>query len=169
MTTDNERAQGDTRPPVGPEALLASRDRIAHQRARTARSLERGRTRRRVLPQILAMTAVVVTLGAADRFVQGAVASTASASSTTTTAGSSATAQALAAVSRTLAADQRALVALARAQSRLATSAGGDGGGATAGSAPGIQLPALASVPNVVVPAVAPTVAATTGASVVVP
>ena len=77
MTTDNDFSPTEARPPVGPEALLASRDRIAHHRARAARSLERGRSRRRVLPQILAVTAVVVTLGAADRFVQGAVASTA--------------------------------------------------------------------------------------------
>jgi len=172
MTTDRDHtgaAPGMS--PVAPEELLASRDRIAHHRARAARALGRGRARRRFLPQIVAVTAVVATLGAADRFVQGAVASTTpTASAGTVGAGTSATALTLSQVTKTLAADQQAIVALARAQARLAASAGGDGGGAaTGGGAQLSSLPGLAAVPNIAVPAITPTVSGTTGASVVVP
>jgi hypothetical protein len=185
-TTDRETEVADmtdqhheSTPPadgsVLPDDLLAARDRVAKSRVRARRTIGRGRTRRRYLPQTIAVAAVLVTLGAADRFVQGAVpAPTAPAAALPLTRSGSASSatQALAQISQTLAADQRAINALAVAQARLARGAGGDGGGSSAGT--GIQLPSLPSIgslPTIPVPAATsvPTVSATTGASVVVP
>src|ERR1039458_1503287 len=188
-TTDRETEVADmtdqhheSTPPadgsVLPDDLLAARDRVAKSRVRARRTIGRGRTRRRWRPQTIAVAAVLFTLGAADRFVQGAVpAPTAPAAALPLTRSGSASSatQALAQISQTLPADQRAINALAVAQARLAPrrgGAGGDGGGSSAGT--GIQLPSLPSIgslPTIPVPAATsvPTVSATTGASVVVP
>lgn len=155
------------------DAFLQARDRAAQQHARAARSLERGRARRRFLPAAIVGSALLVTAGLADRFVQASLPrATVAAVSPTTAAPSSANALALAQVSQTLAADQRAIAALAKAQNQLAASAGGDGGGRVAIST--ISLPTLPTIPNiptVSAPAAtaAPATHATTGASVVVP
>jgi len=162
---------GDTRP----DELLAASDRIAQHRARATRALGRGRLRRRILPGVVAASAIVVTLGAADRFVQGTIPTRTSVSPPPVSGGAtSATARALAAVSRTLAADQRAIASLAQAQLKMARAGQSTGGGAPSAGSSGISVPSLGAsvpLPTFTAPAVvaAPTVAATTGASVVVP
>ena len=155
------------------DELLHARDRAAQQRARAARSLDRGRARRRFLPTAIVGSALLVTAGLADRFVQASLPrATVAAVTPTTVAPTSGSALALAQVTQTLAADQRAIAALAKAQNQLAASAGGDGGGRVAISS--ISLPTLPTIPNipsVSAPAAttAPVTHATTGASVVVP
>lgn len=174
MTTQHsdEAPKGDG--DLLPDDLLAARDRIEKSRARASSRIGRGRARRRILPQVLAVSAVLVTLAAADRFVQGAIPAPTAASSAlpARSSSTSSSTQALAQLGRTLAADQRAIDALAITQARLARGAEGDGGGAS--SATAIQLPSLPSVgalPSIQLPAATsvPAVSATTGASVVVP
>lgn len=153
--------------------LLRARDSAAQQRARVARALERGRTRRRILPTAIVGSALLVTAGLADRFVQASLPrTTVAAIAPSTSVPGSSSVQTLAQVTRTLAADQQAIAALARTQAQLAASAGGDGAGRVA--IPNIQLPALPTIPSVSsvsVPAAtaAPVTHATTGASVVIP
>jgi hypothetical protein len=167
---DPRNEHGDATPL--PDDLLAARDRVAEGRAKARRALGRGRARRRLLPQIAAISAVIVTLGAADRFVQGVSTHTASVSAASIATGPpSSTARALAQVSKTLAADQRVIAALAIEQARLVQGAsGGDGGGSVGSSSQLQSLPSLGSIPSISIPAVsAPPVVATTGASVVIP
>ena len=170
MTTDEP---APTNPDVPTDEVLAASDQVALHRARVARAMRRGRLRRRILPKVAAVTAVLATLAIADGLVQAAVPRPAAiAPAPARVLGPSATAQALAQVSKTLAADQQALAALEQTQAQLARGAeGADGGTSVSGaSAPGISLPSLSSVaplPSISTPAPVPTV--TTGASVVVP
>lgn len=173
-TSPDDRAQEHAATDLSlSEDLMKARDRVAQQRARATRALARGRTRRRFLPTAIVGSALLVTAGLADRFVQSSLPrATVAAAASSTPVPTSSNAQTLAQVTQTLAADQRAIAAIAKAQAQLAASAGGDGGGAAA--IPSIQLPSLPSLPNissVSVPAAtpAPTTHATTGASVVVP
>ena len=152
-----------------PEELLAARDRVAAGRAKARRALGRGQTRRRLLPQIAVISAVVATFGLADRFVQ--VVSTPTIASAPPLASSSvSTASALAQVSKTLAADQRVIAALASAQARLVQGASQDGGSSGSSTAQLPALPSAGSIPSISIPTIsAPPVVATTGASVVIP
>ncbi len=174
MTTSRNAHELGKPDEVLPEDLLLARDRAAQHRAKAARSIGRSQKRRRFLPAAVVGSALLVTAGLADRFVQASLPRTASAISASPIAvTTSANTLALAQVTRTLAAGQKAIAAIASAQSQLARSAGQDGGGSVA--LPSIQLPSLPSIPSI--PAVsaptavtaAPTTHATTGASVVVP
>jgi len=175
MTTDFD-PYADTSQEILPDELLAARDRVAQGRAKAARTIGRARNRHRVLPSAIVGSALLVTAGLADRFVQSTLThATAAVTTTTTLPATSSNAAALAKVTRTLAADQQAITALAKAQSQLARSAAGDGGSV---SLPNVVLPSLPSLPPVpsIAPISSPTVAtpaptthATTGASVVVP
>jgi hypothetical protein len=152
--------------------LLLARDRMAHHRAKAARSIGRGQNRRRFLPAAIVSSALLLTAGLADRFVQSSLPRTAAAvSAPPSVAPTSANTLALAQVTQTLAADQKAIAALASAQAQLARSAGQDGSGVAIPSIPLPSLPTLPSIPAVALPAAAtaaPATHATTGASVVV-
>ena len=179
MTTEHIGTKAYEAPSSVPEDILLARDRIANHRAKAARSIGRGRYRRRFLPAAVVASATLVTAGLADRFVQVSLARTATAVIAPTAAPSSlATSKALAMVTKTLAADQQAIAALAKTQAQLARSAQSDGGTSVPSSAssPSLQLPSLPSLPSVPsipsIPAIAtpaPATHATTGASVVLP
>lgn len=177
MTIDRNGKVGSEQGAILPDDLLKARDRIAQHRARALRSIRRQQGHRRFLPAAVVGSLLLVTAGLADRFVQAAVRSTSASSAvppSTVTIPNTTNLKSLASVSKILAADQRAIAALAQAQSRLANSAGQDGGGSVA--LPSIQLPnlpSIPSIPSVPAPAATPTAPpathATTGASVVVP
>ena len=179
MTTNPYTQHGSVTYEVLPEDLLRARDRVAQRHAKAARSIGRRQTRRRFLPAAVVGSALLVTAGLADRFVQSSLPRpAATVSPPTSSTASPNNALALAQVTQTLAADQKAIVQIAKAQAQLARSAGGDGGGSVA--VPILQLPSLAnlpSIPSVSVPSIsvptatspAPATNATTGASVVVP
>jgi hypothetical protein len=119
-------------------------------------------------------SALLITAGLADRFVQATTLprTTVAAIAPSTSVPVSSNAQTLAQVTQTLAADQQAIAAIAKSQAQLAASSGGDGGARVA--IPNIQLPTLPTIPSVSsvsVPAAtaAPVTHATTGASVVIP
>jgi hypothetical protein len=153
-----------------PEELLAARDRVADGRARARRALGRGQARRRLLPQIAVISAVIATFGLADRFVQVVSAPTIASASPLASNSSVATSRALAQVSKTLAADQRVIAALASAQARLVQGASQDGGSQGGASSQLPSLQSVGSVPAISIPTFsAPPVVATTGASVVIP
>ena len=174
MTTSSEYGTYPSEPAESQfsEELLKARDRTAQQRARATRALDRGRARRRFLPSVIVGSALLVTAGFADRFVQSSIPSATVATTTPLSVPVASNSPALIQVTQTLAADQRAIAAIAKAQAQLAASAGGDGGGQVAIS--NVQLPTLPTLPsisNVSIPAAttAPATHATTGASVVVP
>ncbi len=174
MTIDYQRAKPKLKEEVLlPEGLLAARDRVARRHARERRSLAWGRARRRFLPAVVIGSALLFTVGVADRFVQALLPPTRTASAPALgSAPASVNNQTLAQVAQTLAADQKAIAALARAQAQLARSAGGDAGSALGASNLAIpKLPSLPALPSFSAPALpsAPAAHATTGASVVVP
>ena len=167
----------NTVPPydVQPDEVLAEMDRVAHKKAKAKRAVARQRGRRRLLPAVMVGSALVVTAGLADRFVQSTLPSVQATAAPAPTSGAltaTPTAAQLAQVARALAADEQTIAAIAQAQARLSQAAGDDGD--AGGRLPAIvlpKLPNLPNVPNVSVPSVpaAPAAHATTGASVVVP
>ena len=160
---------------VQPDEILAEMDRLARQKARARRVVARQSGRRRLLPAVMVGSALVVTAGLADRFVQSTLPSVQATAAPAPTSGAltaTPTAAQLAQVARALAADEQTIAAIAQAQAKLSRAAGDDGG--AGGGLPAIvlpKLPNLPNVPNVPVPSVpaAPAAHATTGASVVVP
>jgi hypothetical protein len=172
-------SSGVTAGEVAPDEVLAEMDSVARKKAKTRRAIARQRGRRRLLPAVMVGSALVVTAGLADRFVQSTLPSVQATVAPAPTSGATSgaltatpTAAQLAQVARALAADEQAIAAIAQAQAGLSQAAGDDGG--SGGRLPAIVLPKLPNLPNVpnasvpTVPA-APAAHATTGASVVVP
>lgn len=132
MTTDKNSSRPGTSQydydALVPDELLAASHRRAVNRARTSRTLDRSKMRRRVLPTVVVTSVVMVGTGLANSFVG----STLPAATTTTTSTVPAyvrsqaarNAQTLANLSATLANDRRIVAALTTtAQSASATAA----------------------------------------------
>jgi hypothetical protein len=183
MTTDSGSQAGPEpswrpgRSVLPPDEILAEMDRVAERKAKAKQVFARQRARRRVLPAVMVGSALIVTAGLADRFVQSTLPTaqatgTVAGRGTSTGAASTPSGAALEQVARALAADERTIAAIAQAQAALSRTSGDDGG--EQGGLPPIALPKLPNVPNmpsISVPSIpaAPATHATTGASVVVP
>ena len=129
----------------------------------------RARTRRRVLPSVVAISVVMVGAGAADAYINHSVAQPTSTTAPAVNASTqnAANARSLAQVSRALAADQRALAALMAGAQRLRsrTSAAPAAGAPATSSATTRVTPTPAASTPAPAPVPAPATHTTTGAS----
>ena len=155
-----------------PDELLAANHRMAARRARSSRALVRARTRRRVIPSVVAISVAMVGAGAADAYVNRTVAqpTITTRPPVTPSAQNAANARSLAQVSRALAADQRALAALMAGAQRVRSSvSGAPSGGVATSPTPAPSTARPTPTPAATTPAPAPTPApathTTTGAS----
>lgn len=159
---------------VLPDELLAANHRVAARRARSSRALVRARTRRRVIPSVVAISVALVGAGAADAYVNRTVAQPTTTTTTPPVASSAqdaANARSLAQVSRALKADQRALASLMAGAQRVRSGASSSPSAGASVTAPSTPAPSRQATPAPVAtttapaPAPAPATHTTTGAS----